>query len=186
MLKLNPHQQRSPLGGHHYPSHGRTFKEESFDKLVKSLKKFRVDNAIPVGDPAQDVLIFYAKHFPWMVMPDFGTEPKKDDSYEGWRDWITKTWQAAPTKFVSIKESEQRWKVCEKCPFNTTKGWAETDESAAFTKRAFMLRRGIPVPKFLGFCSCHRADLTVLVMLDEPKKCSAKKDGEQPQDCWVV
>lgn len=187
-LALNKNQKREPYGGHHFVEQGITFKGDTFDEVIEKVADFRKNNNYPAGDPVQDVLIFYVKHWPYMVTDDL--EPKEevpiDTKYLEWRDWIYKVWQNPPKKFLTTKEAQDRWKVCETCPFNQKKDWAKSDESTELKRRQYLLTRGIAYPSFLGFCSLHRADLGVIVFTDQPVSLSSKKDGGHYEKCWVV
>lgn len=187
MLKFNKNQKRLPIGGYHFPSHGTTFRADTLDGLVKKIKDFRTTNAIGAGAPEQEVLIFYAKHWPYMVMEDRDPPPPKitQEEYAQWRDWIQSTWTKPPNKTLTSKEAKSRWEVCQKCPFNKQLKWEGTDESAELTRRAFILRRGLEVPLNLGFCSRHRWDLSVAVWIDQATGFSAEPNHQKRPDCWV-
>jgi hypothetical protein len=161
MLKLNPTSKKSPPGGHQYREYGITFKGEKFSEVVTKVRDFRLHNNHPVGDPEQEVLCYYADHWPWLVKEDRdAAEPESPpDQYFLWREWLHRTWRNPPNKIITVKEAKDRWDKCEKCPFNQQFKHDETAESSELSRRAFLLRRGIEVPEFLGFCSCHAADL---------------------------
>lgn len=70
---------------------------------------------------------------------------------------------------------------------NSAKSWKPTDESKEMDKRAFLMRQGIDVPSYIGFCTCHRADAGVLSFLEKPKQASQKDEAsQQPAECWVL
>lgn len=186
-LRLKQNQQRRPLGGHHFRANSRTFKEKDFESLVKSIRSFRVNNNIPVGDPEQEVLQYYLSNWPYMVEPDEESAEKADSEiFADWRSWIFGAWKRPISKFIPTKEAQRRWEVCEKCPLNRKFDWNESDESVRLTSQAFLIRRGVEVPTFLGFCSCHRADLSVFTLIESARDRSAKRDSaEQPPGCWV-
>ncbi len=185
MLKIAPHQQRLPFGGHQYAEYGITFKGETFDVVKDKLTKFRLNNNIPAGNPGQEILAHYAKHWPWMVKSD-GESPRMESTeYIRWRDWIFRTWRTPPKKMVTPKEAKERWEKCLSCPMLRRRPMESTDESAELVRKAFILRRGIEVPTNLGFCALHGADLSVLVFTEPAKDFSDKKDTVQPECCWV-
>ncbi len=166
MLKINKDQKRLPVGGHHYIEYGKTFKGESVDEIEEQISAFRLANNIPAGNPKQEILAFYAKNWPWMVKEDReAVETISDEDYIAWREWVYSTWKNPP----KLRKSR----------------WESTDESSELVRRAYLLRRGIEVPINLTFCSCHRADLGVLVLTEQAKSYSARKDVEQPVNCWI-
>jgi len=188
MLKLNPDQLRQPHGGHNYREpNGPGIKGESVKDLVKKITDYRINNNIPVGDPEQDVLYYYALHWPYMVEPaEVGKPTHQSKWFQGWSTWLRKAWKNPPKKLITTKEASYRWDVCLTCPHNRGFDWKETDESSAITQRAFLLRKGIDAPKDLQYCDLHKADLSVLTFVENPASFSDKsKEDTQPSACWV-
>src|SRR5258705_12465900 len=111
MLKLNLNSQRLPIGGHHFREKGYMMKGENLAEVVKKVEAFRLDNHHPIGNPEQDVLFYYAVHFPWIVIYDEEPDPEFDSDYKDWRDWLHKTWMLPPKKMVTVKEASLRWDV---------------------------------------------------------------------------
>src|SRR5688572_8545784 len=189
MLKLNDIQQRLPYGGHQYPENGHIIRGDTFKELVNNVSAYRVNNHIPIGNPEQDVLFHYAKHWPWMVKEDReAVEVKEDSAYAEYREWVEFTWRHPITRIITPKQASDRWKVCETCPYNQKRDWKETKESTELARRAFLLRRGVGVPKNLGICSLHKnADIPVLSFSEIPvSNAERRKDAELPAGCWVV
>lgn len=189
MLKLNNRQKRQPFGGHHFVEKSITFRGDSFDELVKKLKEFRVINSIPLGDPEQDVLQFYAKNWPYMVEvrgDSVLNHAEENDNYRFWRGWIYKAWSNPMKKQVTEREACERWDKCHNCPFNMKKDWPETDESKELEKRSFILRRGVHAPLYAGYCRLHRADISAFTFSETPREFSSKPKGMEDYDgCWV-
>lgn len=189
MLSLNKNSMRLPIGGHQYPENGFTVKGDSFDEVVKLLTSFRLGNGKPLGNPKMDVLIYYAQNWPYLVRDDGQPEPAKsqDESYGRWITWVMGIWREPPTKILTTKEASYRWDKCKECPMNKPKDWASTEESAQMEQRLFLLRQGVDVPKYLGFCSCHGSDLSLFGFLEAPEKSSNKRQDEiQPSACFVL
>lgn len=187
MLKLNPNQKRQPIGGHQFVEKGVTFTGDTFKEVVEKIYNFRTTNCLVLGDPEQDILVYYARNWPFMVMDDsVAIKTISPDRLFLWRQWIVEAWSKPPHKLVSGKEAAARWEICENCPFNKRLDWKETNETAELSRRAFLLRRGMTAPSFLGFCSLHNADLSVFTFIDNPEAFSKKKkDGEKVEGCWL-
>lgn len=188
MLKINKDQHRSPIGGHQYPENGLLVRGDTFKEVVQKLTEYRLNNHIKVGNPEQDVLLHYAKQWPYMVKHDPDAAPKKENqTYEQYRKWVEATWVNPPVKTLSAKEASDRWAVCDTCPFNKAKDWRETKESAELARRTFLLRRGMDAPQGLGVCSLHfHADLSVLSFIEQPAHfVDITKDAAKPEKCWV-
>jgi hypothetical protein len=187
MIKLNKDQQRQPIGGHHFNDNGFMIRGESFDEVVAKIKEYRLNNALPVGKPDMEVLQYYSDKYPFMVHNDDGTPPPKgpSKSYADWREWVWGLWRKPELRHVTGKEAAERWVECSMCPYNIP---INTDgmEAKEIAKKAFLLRRGESVPKFIGFCACHRFDIGVASFLEAPGKRSGKKeDSETHPGCWV-
>lgn len=186
MLKLNTNQKRLPVGGHQFKDRGVTFTGDTMDQVEKKLRAFRLYNCLPMGDPNQEILRYYALHWPYMVREDReATEAPQITEFAEWRGWVTKAWANPPRLLVTSKEAGDRWLICSDCPFNQPFTWLETDESSELSRRTYLLRRGASVPQNLGFCSLHKADLSVFTFLDQAASLSAKKDNEENESCWV-
>lgn len=188
MLKLNKDQLRQPVGGHHFIERGLMIRGDTPKQVIKKITEYRINNNFPVGNPEQDLLLYYAERWPYMVRHDFDAqeEAKVDDDYEGWRSWIYKIWNNPPASTVSSKEASDRWDVCKTCIHNKRKSWVPTNEASEITRRAFILRRGLDIPTVLGYCSLHKADLGVFCFVEKAKEISGlKKDTAKPSHCWV-
>jgi len=188
MLVINRNQQRLPIGGHHFPeNNGPVIRGETFDEVEDKLSKYRINNGLPLGNPASEIIAYYARNFPWMVTLADDKESKKQSSnYLRFSHWIRTVWKNPPRKLIHQKEAEARWAACLKCPRNQKKDWQTTGEAAEMERRSFMLRCGIDIPQGLGFCSCHKAPLEVFVFVENADSFSAKKDEEPKQPgCWV-
>lgn len=187
MFKLNPDQQLRPIGGHHFATHGITFRDEHFDGLCAKIAAFRLDNMIPSGDPKHEVLSYYAEKFPFMVLRD--PDQRKvapDDAYHQWARWIGRAWRNPPRSIVASKEAEMRMDVCKTCPHNQAMKFKKTPESESLEQRAYLLRRGYERPKETGFCDLHKADISVLSFCTVPGALSEKESSAEPQaSCWV-
>lgn len=188
MLTLNKNQMRLPVGGHHFIENGVTIKGETFDEVVKRVREFRIANNITVANPEQEVLLFYAKNWPWMVkgIPEAYQE-NEPVAYRQWRDWAQRLWNRPPDKVVTNKEAIERQSICEKCQFNSVNKWTGSkSEVSAINRRMFILRRGEHVNQGVGFCSLHKWDNSVSTFLEQAEKFSAKeKDSTKPEACWV-
>ncbi len=176
------------MGGHHFKEKGHLLRGSTFAEVVEALAQYRLDNAIPVGNPKMDVLQYYARHYPYMVLIDehgkAPRDPNKD--YIAWRDWVWEMWRRPELRFVTTKEAAERWIECSQCPHNRSLRGSETREGREVVKKTFLLRRGEEVPKFVGFCACHKFDIGVASFLETPRLRSGKnEDTQQPPSCWV-
>lgn len=186
MYQLKQNSKKAPFGGHQYHEYGVTFSGASFDAVVEKLKAFRLNNSITYGDPEQEVLAYYADKWPWLVERVDEEGEREEEDYAAWRDWVHKTWRSAPTKLIVPKEAQDRWDICEKCPFNMPDEFGNGPEPKELRRRAFLMRRGVDVPKHLGYCSHHRADLGAFTFIQNAKVFSAlPKEGEPFKGCWT-
>jgi hypothetical protein len=187
MLKINKDQMRLPLGGHHYYEDGLSLKGDTFEEVREKLSDFRLNNNRPVGNPGQDILIYYAVNFPYMVREDETEIPQETKVFTRWRAWVQKTWTHPPKKTLTTKEASFRWDVCKTCPHNLPIiSGLKHSEFEQITRKAFMLRRGAKIPQELGYCSLHHFDLGVATFIETPKDHSERrKDTPDYPSCWV-
>lgn len=189
MLIIKPDAMRIPIGGHQFPENGMVIRGESFDEVVQKLTDYRLNNHIHLGNPSRDVLVYYANNWPFMVTDDGKPEPDLSEAkpYEEYRRFIDETWKRPPAKLLATKEASFRWEVCEKCPFNKSKDWPQTKETAELARRSFLMKRGVETPKNLGVCSLHfHADLSILTFVETPAHfVDVKTDAAKPEKCWV-
>jgi hypothetical protein len=172
ILSWNKNSMRQPIGGHHYPVDkpmATVLRAKTLDDLVEELHDFRVNNGITLGNPLQDILEYYRHKWPYLVVEEPGDPEDVSIRYAVWRSWIQRTWAHPPKNLVPAKTAQERWAICEKCPYNKQRNWTRNDESKELTKRAFLLRRGVDVPDFLGYCAYHGVDLGAFTMFDKPE-----------------
>jgi hypothetical protein len=188
MFKLNPDQQRGPIGGHRYIERGHTITGATAAEVIRRLRDYRVNNHIPVGDPEQDVLTYYAMNWPWTIKVDRSSEPAGENAaFVQYRQWVERTWAKPPNKFVPSKEAAARLDACAKCPFRCKKQWDKTREATELDRRAFLLARGIDFPNKGGVCRLNFfADLVALALIETPRDfVEARKEKTKPEWCWV-
>ena len=185
-LSFNSNSMREPIGGHHFKTDrpiDTTLKAKTLEDLVDDLKDFRINNGVPLGDPLQDILAYYKANWPYLVVQEDGDTQEVGIRFSIWRSWIYKMWNNPPKSLVPNKVAKERQGVCEGCKYNKPITWDKTPEARELQRRAFLLRRGIDVPKYLGYCSFHGCDLGVLCELD--KAGSFVLSETQYKDCWI-
>jgi hypothetical protein len=187
MLKLNPDQHRSPIGGHQFPTHGITFTADDFQTLSKKVYEFRVTNMLPAGDPDQEILRYYLEKWPYMVSIDEKAVKSKSSNYfDLWARWVGRAWRNPPKSIVTTKEAADRLETCLGCPHNKPLDWKKTPETESLSQRTFLLRRGYEVSPKIGFCTRHKADISVFCFLATPDAFSEIESQAEPQaSCWV-
>ncbi len=155
---------------------------------MKKITDYRVNNAITVGDPKQEVLEYYLKNFPFMIDLDESTDRVNtlDEISKAWVEWVRKRWSQPPGKTITPKEAAIRWSVCLGCPHNKPFE-AVTQEQMEMERKAFLMRKGYTVPPKLGFCSLHRWVTPIQVFSEAPAAASGKlKETANHPGCWVA
>jgi hypothetical protein len=186
MLKYKQKSMRQPFGGHNYTERSMNFAADSLEELVTKVSKFRLNNHLPIGDPEQDILRHYLKNWPWLVVDDQAPDDTDvDQDYEDWKKFVRDAYGVAGLKTITSKEAEDRWKICEKCPFNVKLEVDYDEEAHSLRKTAFLIRRGTNVPSELGYCKLHKADLSIFSILEKPGALSRKQEGVEHADCWL-
>ena len=186
MLKLKKNSMKLPVGGHHFTERSITFKADNFEDLADKVRDFRLANAIPIGDVESDILIYYAKNWPWLVEEDDKPESvKKNDLYDKWRDWAFEAKKRPIRKFVNDKEMAARYETCKTCPHSTPIKPKHRDEYEAIMRKIFAYSRGSMVCKCNQFCRLHSVGIPVLLAADSPREVLPKKDGNTAPECWI-
>lgn len=164
-----------------------TIKGESVKDVAELLENYRIINGKPLGDPFQEIVDYYAKKYPWMVQKDLNPEDgdKVREEYISWRYWVAMVWGQPHKKFISRKEASMRLEVCKICPYNIEKPWDETRESTEFERKVLLLRRGEKMDEKIGYCSLHKAEISVACFYESPSGLSRKdKDKPDHPGCW--
>jgi hypothetical protein len=186
IYSFNTNCMRMPIGGHHYKIDkplSLTLKADDLDDLVVQLTDFRINNGIPLGEPLQDILLYYKQNWPYLVVQQDGDTQEVGIRFSIWRSWIHRTWANPPKTLVPNKVAEERHKICQNCKYNKKITWTSTEEAKELKRRAFMLRRGIDVPNYLGYCSFHGCDLGVMTLLDNAGQFVVS--DTQYKDCFL-
>lgn len=188
ILKLREHQQLRPIGGHHFIAHSIRFEGDTLVEVVRKVTDYRINNLKPVGNPKQEVLMYYLRNWPFMVDEDEGAAPPDpvQEETEAWVNWVRRQWLKPAPKTITPKEAAIRSDICIRCPFNKPIE-AITEEQTDLKRKAFLLRKGNAVPAKLGFCSLHRWDTPSAIFLEVPASASGKlKDTPSHPGCWVA
>ncbi len=187
-LKLRKDQQLRPLGGHHFIEGRLRIEGETLDEVIRKLTDYRVNNSVPVGNPEQEILVYYLGKYPYMVDIDYEAVDSFTQGYyeQKWLEWIRRHWKRPASKQITPKEAESRWNVCLNCPHNI-KLSVSTQEDKESERKSFLLRRGQTTPEKLGFCSLHLWDTRASVFLEAPAEVSGKlKDAANYPGCWCA
>jgi hypothetical protein len=185
-LKIKENSMRIPFGGHHFKDRAITFKADSFDELVEKIRDFRIANSVKVGNPEEEILIYYAKNWPWLVEEDpEPEEPTKNPRYEKWRDFIFGMKKTPIRKYANDKEIRNRYETCEKCKFRKKVIPTDKDEFEALKQKVFVFCRGSMVCGMDQFCDLHQAPIPVLLAPETTKDLIPPKDGNGSAECWI-
>jgi DNA-directed RNA polymerase subunit RPC12/RpoP len=186
MLRLKSNSMKLPIGGHHFVERSITFKAESFEDLAEKVRDFRLNNSIPIGDVENDILLYYANNWPWLVEEDpEQVSVKKNDLYDKWRDWAFGAKKRPIRKFVTDKEMALRYETCKECPYRVTIKPKHRDEYDAIMRKIFAYARGSMVCESNQFCRLHSVGIPVLLAADSPKEVLPMKDGQSHPKCWI-
>lgn len=185
-IQLKRNSMRQPFGGHHFAEKSITFKAESFDDLVGKVRDFRIANGIKVGSPEEDILIYYAKNWPWLVEED-KCPPKRqtNERYDKWSEFILRIKKSPIRKYANDKDMRIRYETCEKCKFRKKIQARDKDEFNALKQKVFVSCRGLMICDMDQFCDLHQAPIPVLLAADSPREVLPKKDGNTAPECWI-
>jgi len=185
-LRLKENSMRIPFGGHHFKDRAIMFKADSFDELVDKIRVFRIANSVKVGNPEEEILIYYAKNWPWLVEENPEPEETKENPrYEKWRDFIFGMKKTPIRKYANEREMRTRYETCEKCKYRKRVNPKERDEFDALKAKIFVLCRGSMICGMDQFCDLHQAPIPVLLAAETTKDLIPPKDGNGSEDCWI-
>ena len=167
---------RVPPAGHNFTdASGVSFRAKSAPELIKAVELYRSNNALHIGNPAQEIEAFYAIHFPWLISKvGDSPEPPKEEFL---RDWINRLWRKPPQKeqWAESEKARERLQVCGRCPFNTPGGII----SDVYLRRLIILGAG----KISGAgsrCVAHKWDCGLAARIEAPET-----TGDPVPGCWV-
>jgi hypothetical protein len=191
-------------GDHHFPDPcGFTFRADDFPALLSKITQYRLQNGLPVGDPEQEVLTFYAKSFPWSVIEEDGrkvlsqkhttlfdnpdTNPAKvsQSLQERLYAWVNQVWRNPPAKLLAPQEAASRVSACKNCPQHLPplSDTPLNDPRAKETdRRVFVLAKCRPASDALGSCAHFGWDCRLACLLPNPSGGGEK----EPAGCWVA
>ena len=106
-----------PVGGHQYSEHGFSCNAESFDEVVALLREYRENNTLVIGDPKNDVLLFYAGKFSNIVEEDFAViESEQLSSITvNVNEQVEQLWRDRQCAKVRRDEQVRRSSICAGC-----------------------------------------------------------------------
>ena len=185
-LRLKENSMRIPFGGHHFKDRAVMFKAEAFDELVGKVRDFRIANGIKIGNPEEEILIYYAKNWPWLVEENPEQQiTKENPRYDKWRDFIFAMKKTPIRKYANDREIRTRYETCEKCKFRKKVTPRDKDEFEALKQKVFVFCRGSMVCGMDQFCDLHQAPIPVLLAPETTKDLLPPKDGNGSADCWI-
>jgi hypothetical protein len=134
MIKLKD-SFKSPPDGHRYAEEGFACVGETFDAVARKLAIYREHNAWPIGNPEQDVLNYYAKHWPSLVEQDEALA-NPFDVLAVIQGEIDIAYRNRDTIDVSSPEWVRRKHLCESCEHSTSDDTLSQDHKARIYKLA--------------------------------------------------
>jgi hypothetical protein len=198
-----------PPGGWHFVEQGIRLEGESRDALIKTLHDYRLNNALPIGEPERDVDTFICTSFPNLCGGNVSRTLDADEPTKVYgvpvRRRISErvgSWTANRySKLGSIhtverEEAERRSNICINCPQNDNK-WREkvTKDCPPCKERLerldstlFQVRQGKSVvrEKLLGACTCAGQDNATAVWLPAKQLQHARHYlNDLDPTCWM-
>jgi hypothetical protein len=153
--KLRERISRPPMGGWKWKEEKASFEADGRESLIKQVETYREQNGLPLGDVSGDLAKAWAESSPWTVCRAEEMEPTDAEILAGEaREWLLTLWRKPPTKLLSRKEAEPRYKKCIGCPNNVKLGKG-VHGAEDLERRALLITRGLDMPKELGCCKAH-------------------------------
>jgi hypothetical protein len=182
MIVLKREMGHEIPGGHNYPiPGGPTVKGETVEELVDKISDYRVRNGLPVGNPMDEIITYYAEHYPWSVEEGERThKPPIEGLDERVYAWLNAQWRNPPKELLHQEDIQKRMDTCQQCRFRCLQALAKGPASAEAARRAFLLARGNLGPDECGFCRYFGWDNRLACLLPE-----LKPEKSAPKGCWL-
>lgn len=163
-----------PASGHYLVDHsGITFRAKNIPALSSAITLYRLNNALPSGNPLAEIEVFYAVHFPWLVSKvGAAPEPPKEEFL---REWINRLWRNPPKHWQETEKAKERLQTCGLCPFSTPAGIM----SDVYRRRLIILGSD-KIIEGAPWCSAHRWACGLAVWIDAPETPAGAVPG-----CWA-
>lgn len=185
--------QPTPNGDERIPQRGRARND---DELVDLVRHYRVNNRLPVGDPAFDVAQYIRGRSPrnnrWRrlkraedLIRKVDQTPKNVPLIERIRDWLEALAPRRP-KLVSRYDAAQRAEICRQCRQNVK--WATKCKPCIerVVEMGQNLRQQVFFPEAddLQACRLHNLHLPSAVFVDQDHL--PVQVADCPKDCWLA
>jgi hypothetical protein len=184
---VNPDTQRKPVGGHHYHEGDTKVTGDSFIELLDNLRDLRIANGGAIGDPLGDVVAYYEKIAPWILVED------EEGVWDGeqipahlrpMQRWLDGVWKAGSITLVSGAESKTRQEGCKGCKYASEFEWDVGVEGEEMRKRLEIMKRTRKTPLDTSYCKLHKWHNGLATLMIKPRFGSAAKE-RSPSKCFV-
>lgn len=177
MLRLIRDHAKTPLGGHGYAPSG--IRGGSIDEVLNKMSEYRAANALPLGDPEQDLAEDYLLRARWLVKDC----PDREITFgQKVAETTMAIWRSYPKKLeVRSPEVESRLGVCAACPHACAIAMPASTYGLAADNRA-VLFTGLTHYASHKACDHHKWMNAMGVLLKHPLIIALLPS---PQMCWV-
>lgn len=176
-LGINHQHMSQPQGGWTYIENHCTFTADSARALADELRRHRLNNGLPPGDPEHDIALAYAKSHPWLIVTR-ASVPEEPPEVADVRAFVHRAWRSAhlPAK-DAVRDA--RWERCAGCPAFVPLDMDDHDEETV--RRLHILGAG-KLRENYGYCQHHRWVAGLACGIAEP---AAYAVPGCPVDCWL-
>ena len=183
-----------PPNGYHFPvADGVTLKAATKDLLVREIEKWRVQNAIDVGNPEKDIDNYFCSKWPHFCLAESHEAPENPrySLLKMVNGWAVKKLRDQPPRgypLVNQPDAEKRCKSCIECPFN--KQWRSDCGECMKATDTILIRlrqlRKIALDDGLLGCSINGHDnRTAIHFQIADLALTSERLAALPQNCWI-
>lgn len=184
MQTVKRNHAKPPSGGHRYTVGEIVLKGETVDEVLIKMEEHRAENALPLGDPEEDLAKYYSAVAPHLVRDKPGFKRTRSGSYIA-AEAIMRFWRAHPpmlaidNPFIALHEA-----TCDKCPMK--RSFPVGDEMKPYIKKARQRAAMVATDREFqkhGQCYWCKLPINLICRVAKPGEWDGLQDPPKP--CWV-
>jgi len=190
MLIVHTAHAKPPQGGHRFPQGDTVLRSDNVPDLLDKMELFRAANGLKLGDPQDDLALYYLKIAPFLVKRhEINQPPDRAKDSIAVSESIMRYWRKHPETLADDHPFiDLRRKKCEECPINKKFPVHEGKYRVYFNlshQRAQLMAKDRDFD-IHGLCSWNWTPVDLFIRLKDPVKYIEEEElPEVPKPCWV-
>lgn len=185
MLTVKHNHAKPPNGGHRFPNGDEFHRGDTVEEVLEKMEAHRAENALPLGNPEQDLAKYYQSIAPYLVRDEPDKEFVAPRSQIAAESMMT-LWREHPDLYLQTNARiALREKTCDECPMK--RRYPKDGNSEKFYQRRAKQRASLLTGKREiekeGWCHWCKLPIPLAVLIREPQKWERLQSP--PKSCWV-